>query len=138
MIDTSLCLECGTNSASMGFVNRIGAGRDQIDGWICGMCISTWDLRDMWDSDGKQIYCPAKDDDEPEIDWDIHDEDEYEYGHCDEAEEIHIKMWHPEVDEVFPDAPKFRDMMQTEGQWTDAQMKDIQKLIDNYKVVTKE
>ena len=132
MIDTSLCLECGANTTSMGFVNRVSASRDQIDGYICGGCISTWDLRDMWDAEGTQVYCPAKDEEEPEIHEDNYDD--YEYGHCDEAEEIWIKQWHPEVDASFPDAPKFRYLMQNEGQWTESQVKEVQTLIDNYKI----
>jgi hypothetical protein len=116
----------------MGFVNRISAGRDQIDGYICGSCISTWELRDIY-KDGKQIFCPAKDDFENYFDPDI-DDNRYNTEFCDEAEEIHIKQWHPEVDASFPDAPRFRDLMQDEGQWTDAQIKEVQALIDNYKI----
>ena len=33
-IDTILCLECGTNTQRLGFVNRIPSSRDGIDGYI--------------------------------------------------------------------------------------------------------
>ena len=129
-VETSLCLECGVDTMILGYVNRVSADRDNIDGWICGMCISTWDLRDMWDADGKQIYCPAKDEDEPEINEDTYDD--YEYGHCDEAEEIHIKQWHPEVDKQFPKAPQFRNYMETEYEWSQTDIWVIQEFVNGY------
>ena len=132
MIETSLCLECGTDTLVNGYVNRVSADRDNIDGYICGMCIVTWDLRDMWDAEGNQVYCPATDEEEPEIDENNYDD--YEYGHCDEAEEIHIKQWHPEVDEMFPDAPAFRKLMEDEQSWNATQKKEMVELIKNYEV----
>jgi hypothetical protein len=38
------CLECGIDTKTEGgFVNRIPAGRDTIDGYICGPCSSMLD-----------------------------------------------------------------------------------------------
>tara|TARA_Y100000034_G_C6547561_1_gene236457 strand:- start:126 stop:347 length:222 start_codon:yes stop_codon:yes gene_type:complete len=37
------------------------------------------------------------------------------------------------VDQKFPDAPKFREFMETESEWTEADITQVQKLIDSYR-----
>jgi hypothetical protein len=43
MINTTLCLECGTDTAVNGYVNRVPASKTNIDGYICGTCDSRYD-----------------------------------------------------------------------------------------------
>jgi len=37
------------------------------------------------------------------------------------------------VDKRFPDAPKFRELMETEDSWTEKEMAQVRKLIDSYR-----
>ena len=41
-----------------------------------------------------------------------------------------------DVDKRFPDAPKFRELMDTESEWTDADITQVQKVIDSYRRIT--
>ena len=102
-IDTTLCLGCGTDTLTYGFVNRIPASNTNIDGYRCGTCSGDW----------------ADEDDGLEEKWD-------------RVEEYIDNVWIPEVDAMFPDSPAFRELMETEESWTDEDKKLVQTLIDNY------
>tara|TARA_Y100001951_G_scaffold88560_1_gene80238 strand:- start:101 stop:622 length:522 start_codon:yes stop_codon:yes gene_type:complete len=105
-IDTTLCLNCGTDTTINGFVDRIPAGRTNIDGYMCGTCSGDW----------------VDEDDSPEEKWDRVDE--------------HVDRHRiPEVDAMFPDSPAFRELMETEESWTDEDKKKMQDLINGYRTV---
>ncbi len=128
-IDTILCLECGTNTQRLGFVNRIPSSRDGIDGYICGTCSSAWE-QDHYYKGKKLVYCEFEDIDD-NFDWEKSETDYDREAGCEEAEEALVKNWYPEVDEKFPFAPDFRKLMQSRGygvsDFTEADAKQIQK-----------
>ena len=49
-IETSRCLECGSDTARMGggFVNRVPAYGAVVEGYYCGGCQSTDEFRELW------------------------------------------------------------------------------------------
>ena len=52
----------------------------------------------------------------------------------DEVEEYVDNVHIPVVDSIFPDAPTFRKLMESEKSWTDEDKKRMEILITNYKV----
>ena len=107
-IETTLCFECGTDTKYDGFVNRVFAGRDLMDCYKCGPCTATHDA--ISDENGIEQF----DDDK----WDAYMAQRIKY-----------------VDKIFPDAPKFRELMETEYKWSDDDIEKVQKLIRSYQVV---
>ena len=108
MIDTTLCFECGTDTQYDGWVDRIWWGylKQQIKGYRCGPCEGQMEFTDC---------LPSEDDDK----WDSYLADRIKY-----------------VDQRFPDAPKFRELMDTESEWTEADITQVQKVIDSYRRIT--
>ena len=105
-MDTTLCFECGTDTQYDGWVNRIPCGRDYMECYKCGPCSDTHDA--IADANGIENFDDNK--------WDAYLSDR-------------IK----DVDQKFPDAPKFREFMETESEWTEADITQVQKLIDSYR-----
>ena len=49
MIDTSLCIECGTDTLKYGYVNRMPSGGTNIDAYVCGSCVvGLWEQEDIY------------------------------------------------------------------------------------------
>lgn len=119
------CRECGTDTRTMGFVNRVPAdyqvGNDTfvlyLDCYICGPCIDTWDIEDII-KDNKVVYCPMWADIEegesyPDVDGDLEDHGYYRES-CDNAEIAHKDYWYPEVDKYQPHAKALRDAIEAD------------------------
>jgi len=119
------CRECGTDTRTMGFVNRVPAdyqvGNDTfmlyLACYICGPCIDTWDAEDII-KDGKVVYCPMWADIEegesyPDVDGDLEDHGYYRES-CDNAEIAHKDYWYPEVDKCQPHAKALRDAIEAD------------------------
>ena len=119
------CRECGTDTRTMGFVNRVPSdieiGNDtflvELDCYICGPCIDTWDAEDII-KDGKVVYCPMWADIEegesyPDVDGDLEDHGYYRES-CDNAEIAHKDYWYPEVDKCQPHAKALRDAIEAD------------------------
>jgi hypothetical protein len=124
-IDTTLCLSCGADTLRYGFVNRIPdsivvkqnpisfTSYDDginIDGYRCGTCSGDWAQEEFDETTGE---------------WNTKWDEVEEY-----VDNVHI----PEVDSIFPDAPTFRKLMESEESWTDEDKKRMEILITNYKV----
>ena len=135
LLDTSLCIECGTDTLKYGYVNRIPCGRTHIDAYVCGSClVGLWEQEDLY-LNGELVFCPMKDDDDPRYDEDGEERenhDEYERISCTLAEKWHETEHLPEIDVMFPDAPKFRELVSNEDNWTNKDKKTVQLLIANY------
>ena len=110
-IDTTLCLSCGADTLRYGFVNRIPDGNTNIDGYRCGTCSGDW-AEEVLDKETGEWDTATK--------WD--EVDKY-------VDNVHI----PVVDSIFPDAPAFRKLMESEESWTDEDKNCVQILIDNYR-----
>jgi len=53
MINSNLCIECGCDTSIEGYVNRIPAQSDTMEGYLCGGCLSQWeDEHDLLVADG--------------------------------------------------------------------------------------
>lgn len=111
-IDTTLCLECGADTIGYGFVNRIPSSNTNIEGYRCGTCSGDWAEEEFDEATGEW---------DTESKWD--EVDKY-------IDNVHI----PEVDLMFPDAPAFRKLMESEESWTDEDKKSVEILIKNYRV----
>ena len=126
-IDTTLCLSCGADTLRYGFVNRIPdsivvkqnpisfTSYDDginIDGYRCGTCSGDW-AEEVLDKETGEWDTATK--------WD--EVEEY-------VDNVHI----PVVDSMFPDAPAFRKLMESEESWTDEDKKSVEILIKNYRV----
>ena len=117
------CRECGTDTRTMGFVNRVPSdieiGNDtflvELDCYICGPCIDTWDAEDII-KDGKVVYCPMRDEDEnyPDVDHEDLEDHGYYRESCDNAEIAHKDYWYPEVDKCQPHAKALRDAIEAD------------------------
>ena len=46
MTKTTLCVECGVDTDYRGFVNRIPSSHDDVDGYLCGSCVSIFESED--------------------------------------------------------------------------------------------
>ena len=105
MIETTLCFECGTDTRLDGYVNRVSCGSDQLECYKCGPCSDTYDA----------LATPtAEDFDEDK--WEAYIEDRIDY-----------------VDKIFPDAPRFREFMDTEGIWNSTERALVETLVKVYR-----
>tara|TARA_R100000306_G_scaffold13510_1_gene16163 strand:- start:155 stop:520 length:366 start_codon:yes stop_codon:yes gene_type:complete len=105
VIDTTLCFECGTDTQYDGYVNRIPCDRDNLECYKCGPC-----------NDTEEAMTARSAEDFDDDKWDAYMADRIKY-----------------VDQKFPDAPKFREFMETESIWTEADITQVQRLIDSYR-----
>ena len=163
-METTLCRECGTDTSINGFVNRVSGDIDietesgtflSLDLYVCGVCISTWEARDYYEKDNEGnlilVWCDAENDSfhkgnrhniynyhPAEIDetkWER--QDYWDTAPCDEEETATMKWWIPEVDSMFPDAKKFRVLINggENGRLDAMDMRDLLALIKNYRYV---
>ena len=117
------CRECGTDTRTMGFVNRVPSdiemGNDtflvELDCYICGPCIDTWDAEDII-KDGKVVYCPMRDayENYPDVDYEDLEDHGYYRESRDNAEIAHKDYWYPEVDKCQPHAKALRDAIEAD------------------------
>ena len=105
VLDITICFECGTDTQYDGWVNRIPCGRDYMECYLCGPCNDTMEA---------MTARSAFDFDDAK--WDAYLADRSQY-----------------VEQKFPDAPKFREFMETESEWTKDDIAQVKKLVDSYR-----
>ena len=138
MIETELCVECGTDTRIDGYINRVSRDTGIIDGYNCGRCSEAYEDAQVWyDIKAGKIVGRGEDED-PRFDSDgeeIKDADNFERSSDDEMYEKYEKERHAEVDAMFPDAPAFREWCQrdTNENLTDEDQKQVQTLVKNYR-----
>ena len=106
-LETTLCFECGADTRHEGYVNRVPWGRDQINGYKCGPCSDTYDAL----TEGGTEW------------WDEDKWDEY----------LETRVAY--VDDIFPDAHRFRALVYTEGSWTHEDILKVGALLSSYRKV---
>ena len=127
LIQTHVCLECGSDTRKYGYVNRIPSDRTNISGWHCGGC-STAGYKERECSKGESC---------------LNYQGTGECSECEEADEIGDEfdedLWDewtaqhfPDVDGMFPQAKEFRKLMESEEDWTEEDRLQVWKCLTNY------
>ena len=127
LIQTHVCLECGSDTRKYGYVNRIPADRTNFSGWHCGGC-STAGYKERECSKGER--CPAYQGDGICLECQDADEigDEFDEDLWNEWTAQHF----PDVDGMFPQAKEFRKLMESEEDWTEEDRLQVWKCLTNY------
>ena len=138
MINTELCVECGTDTRVDGYVNRVARDTGVIDGYNCGRCEEAYEDAQVWyDIKAGKIVGRGEDED-PRFDAEgeeLKNSDNFERSLDDTLYEKYEKERHTEIDAMFPDAPAFREWCQrdTNESLSDEDQKQIRALVDSYR-----
>ena len=137
MINTELCVECGTNTRVDGYVNRVPRDTGIIDGYNCGRCEEAYEDAQIWYDKAGKIVGRGEDED-PRFDAEgeeLANSDDFERSIDDKMYEKYEKERHTEIDAMFPDAPAFREWCQkdTNENLSDEDQKQVQTLVKNYR-----
>lgn len=140
-IETSICRECGADTLKNGYVNRVSYGGNVLDAYQCGRCEEAWeDSQVWWDIKAKKIVGRGEDED-PRINEDVVDPDNFERSTDDTLYEKYEKERWAEVDAQFPDAPRFRELSvivegfggaKTDEKFDEA-VEELRTLVENYR-----
>ena len=113
--ETDRCLECGIDTSVQGYVNRYPNIHNKIAGYTCGGCASWDEARDEY-----RLEHDLDDDD----DWDDTEWDEW-----------HKNEYLPEVDRDFPNAKRFRELIEmtawSNTDWTPEQKKELLAIMES-------
>jgi hypothetical protein len=138
-IETSICVECGSDTLMNGFVNRVSFGSTLLDAWICGRCEEAWgELESECVCDKCEATAGTPSGVYGECEWASLREfpEGYSYEQY-EAERF------AEIDSEFPDAPRFRELANIVRQFddqgsdadlvVDAAVTELRMLVKNYR-----